>query len=173
MDTPTPQSGPAMLSAESMAKLERAVAKYPSDQRQSAVMAALAIAQDEKGWLATDTMDFVARYLGMPAVAVYEVATFYTMYELAPVGRNKLTLCTNLPCQLQGAEVAAEHLKKTLGIGFGQTTADGCFTLKEGECMGACGDAPVMMKNNRTMLSWMTPDKLDTLIADLRSKGGA
>ena len=136
-------------------------------------MAALAIAQEEKGWLSTPVMDAIARHIGMPAMAVYEVATFYTMYDLAPVGRNKLTLCTNLPCQLQGAGAAAEHLKRKLGIGFGETTADGCITLKEGECMGACGDAPVMMRNNRTMLSWMTPDKLDALVDQLRAEGAA
>jgi NADH-quinone oxidoreductase subunit E len=165
--------GDVMLSAASIARIDRAIAKYPPDQRQSAVMAALAIAQEERGWLSTGVMDAIARHIGMPAMAVYEVATFYTMYDLAPVGRNKLTLCTNLPCQLQGAGVAAEHLKRRLGIGFGETTADGCFTLKEGECMGACGDAPVMMRNNRTMLPWMTPDKLDALVDQLRAECGA
>ncbi len=100
-------------------------------------------------------MDAVALHLGMPPVAVYEVATFYTMYNLKPTGRFKLTICTNLPCALQGANVAAEHLKRTLGIGFNETTADGRFTLKEGECMGACGDAPVVLVNNKRMCSWM------------------
>ena len=171
--TPGADDGDAMLSAGAIARIDRAIAKYPADQRQSAVMAALAIAQEEKGWLSDPVMDQVARHIGMPAVAVYEVATFYTMYDLAPVGRNKLTLCTNLPCQLQGANIAAEHLKQKLGIGFGETTADGCFTLKEGECMGACGDAPVLMRNNRTMLSWMTPDKLDALVDTLRAECGA
>ncbi len=165
--------GEAVLSAGAIARIDRAIAKYPADQRQSAVMAALAIAQEEKGWLSTAAMDAVARHIGMPAVAVYEVATFYTMYDLVPVGRNKLTLCTNLPCQLQGAGAAAEHLKATLGIGFGETTADGCFTLKEGECMGACGDAPVMMRNNRAMLSWMTPERIDALVEQLRAEHGA
>ena len=163
--------GDALLSAASIARIDRAIAKYPPDQRQSAVMAALAIAQEAHGWLSTGVMDAIARHIGMPAMAVYEVATFYTMYDLSPVGRNKLTLCTNLPCQLQGAGGAAEHLKRTLGIGFGETTADGCFTLKEGECMGACGDAPVMMRNNHTMLSWMTPDRLDALVEQLRAEG--
>ena len=134
----------------------------------SAIMAALTIAQDEKGWLATETMDFVAQYLGVPPIAVYEVASFYTMYDMRPVGRHKLTICTNLPCALQGAAAAAEHLKRRLGIGFGETTADGCFTLKEGECMGACGDAPVVLHNNKQMLSWMTPEKLDALIEELK-----
>ena len=157
-----------VLSPEALARIDKEVAKYPSGQKQSAVMAALAIAQDEKGWLPTETMDFVAQYLGMPPVAVYEVATFYTMYNLKPVGRHKLTVCTNLPCALQGATMSAEHLKQTLGIGFNETTADGCFTLKEGECMGACGDAPVLLHNNKRMLCAMTPDKLDKLIEELK-----
>ena len=105
----------------------------------------------------------------MPPIAVYEVASFYTMYDLKPVGRHKLTICTNLPCALQGAAAAAEHLKQKLRIGFNETTADGCFTWKEGECMGACGDAPVMLHNNKKMLSWMTPEKLDRLIDELKS----
>jgi NADH-quinone oxidoreductase subunit E len=158
-----------LLSPDSLARIDREIAKYPESGKQSAVMAALTIAQDELGWLSTETMNFVAHYLGMPPIAVYEVATFYTMYELQPPGRCKLTICTNLPCALQGANVAAEHLKKKLGIGFGETTADGEFTLREGECMGACGDAPVMLMNNKTMLSWMTPDKIDALI-DARRK---
>jgi NADH-quinone oxidoreductase subunit E len=157
-----------LLSPAALAKIDREVAKYPAGEQQSAVMAALAIAQDEKGWLATETMDFVAQYLGMPPIAVYEVATFYTMYNLKPIGRCKLTLCTNLPCALQGANVAAEHLKKRLGIGFNETTPDGLFSLKEGECLGACGDAPVLLLNNKTMLSWMTPEKLDAFIEEQR-----
>lgn len=157
-------NAPLKLSPQSLARIDRELAKYPPGERQSAVMAALAIAQDEHGWLSTETMDFVARYLDMPPIAVYEVATFYTMYHLKPVGRCKLTICTNLPCALQGANVAAEHLKKRLGIGFGETTADGGFTLKEGECLGACGDAPVILMNNKKMLSWMTPEKIDALI---------
>ncbi|HEX6003659.1 MAG TPA: NADH-quinone oxidoreductase subunit NuoE [Burkholderiales bacterium] len=157
-----------MLSPEALIRIDRAVAKYPPERKQSAIMAALTIAQDEKGWLATETMDFVAQYLGVPPIAVYEVASFYTMYDMRPVGRHKLTICTNLPCALQGAAAAAEHLKRRLGIGFGETTADGCFTLKEGECMGACGDAPVVLHNNKQMLSWMTPEKLDALIEELK-----
>ncbi|MDP1674917.1 MAG: NADH-quinone oxidoreductase subunit NuoE [Burkholderiales bacterium] len=156
-----------MLSPESLAKIDKAVAKYPPERKDSAVMAALTIAQAEKGWLSAETMDFVAQYLGMPPVAVYEVATFYTMYNLKPVGRHKLTICTNLPCALQGATHAAEHLKKALGIGFNETTADDRFTLKEGECMGACGDAPVMLQNNHTMLCAMSPEKIDRLLKEL------
>jgi NADH-quinone oxidoreductase subunit E len=161
-------NAPMTLSPESLAKIDRAVAKYPPDRKDSAVMAALTIAQAEKGWLSTETMDFVAHYLGMPPVAVYEVASFYTMYDLKPVGKYKLTICTNLPCALQGATHAAEHLKKALGIGFNETTADGRITLKEGECMGACGDAPVMLQNNHRMLCAMTPDKIDQLLKELK-----
>jgi NADH-quinone oxidoreductase subunit E len=161
-------NAPLTLSPDALARVDRAVAKYPPDQRQSAVMAALTIAQDEKGWLSTETMDFVAAYLGMPPIAVYEVASFYTMYDLKPSGKCKIALCTNLPCALQGANVAAEHLKKTLGIGFNETTADGMFTLREGECFGACGDAPVLLVNNKRMCCAMTPDKLDQLLKALK-----
>jgi NADH-quinone oxidoreductase subunit E len=157
-----------VLSAEALKKIDREVAKYPADQKQSAVMAALAIAQDEKGWLANETMDFVARYLGMPPVAVYEVATFYNMYNLKPAGRHKITVCTNLPCALSGGVDAAEHLKSRLGVGFNETTSDGCFTLREGECMGACGDAPVLLVDNKRMCSFMSNDKLDLLVEELK-----
>lgn len=161
-------NAPMLLSPEALAKIDAAVAKYPADQKQSAVMAALAAAQDEKGWLSTEVMDFVARYLGMPPIAVYEVASFYGMYNLKPVGRNKLAICTNLPCALQGAGAAAEHLKKKLGIGFNETTPDGRITLKEAECLGACGDAPVLLHNNKRMLCAMTAERLDALLKDLK-----
>jgi len=161
-------NAPMILSPGALARIDAAIAKYPPDQRQSAVMAALTVAQDEKGWLSTETMDFVAAYLGMPPIAVYEVASFYTMYDLKPSGKHKIALCTNLPCALQGANVAAEHLKKTLGVGFNETTADGMFTLREGECFGACGDAPVLLLNNKRMLCAMTPEKLDDLLKDLK-----
>jgi NADH-quinone oxidoreductase subunit E len=156
------------LSAESLKKIDREVAKYPPDQKQSAVMGALIIAQDEKGWLANDTMDFVASYLGMPSVAVYEVATFYSMYNLKPTGKYKLTICTCLPCGLQGSLAAADHLRKKLGIDFNETTSDGRFTLKEGECMGACAMAPVVLVNNKAMHDYMSDDKLDKLIQELK-----
>ena len=156
-----------MLSAESIEKIDRELAKYPADQRQSAVMSALAIAQDEKGWLATETMDFIAHYIGMPPIAVYEVATFYNMYNLQPLGKYKITICTNLPCALSGANDASSHMKQKLGIGFNETTADGVFTLKEGECMGACGDAPVLLVNNKRMCSFMSNENLDQLLEEL------
>jgi NADH-quinone oxidoreductase subunit E len=158
-----------MLSPESLKKIDREIAKYPPDRKQSAVMSALIIAQDEKGWLAPEVMDFVANYLGLPPVLVYEVASFYTMYNLKTVGRHKLTICTNLPCGLQGALDAADHLCSRLGIGFNETTPDGKFTLKEGECMGACAMAPVLLVNNKKMHDYMTQEKLDRLIESLRN----
>ncbi len=161
-------NAPMVLSPASLAAIDKAVAKYPADQRQSAVMAALTIAQSEKGWLATETMDFVANYLGMPPIAVYEVASFYGMYNLSPVGSHKIAICTNLPCALSGATVAADYLKHKLGIGFNDTTPDGLFTLKEGECLGACGDAPVCLHNDKHMVSFMTPEKLDAWVEELR-----
>jgi NADH-quinone oxidoreductase subunit E len=156
-----------MLSADSLKKIDREIAKYPPEQKRSAVMSALIVAQDEHGWLSAEVMDFVAGYLGMAPVAVYEVASFYTMYNLKRVGRHKLTICTNLPCGLQGALDAADHLQAKLGIGFNQTTADGRFTLKEGECMGACAMAPVVLVNNKKMHDYMTHEKLDQLIESL------
>jgi NADH-quinone oxidoreductase subunit E len=157
-----------MLTTDSLQKIDREVAKYPPEQKQSAVMSALIIAQDEKGWLSTEMIDYVAKYLGMPPVQVYEVASFYTMYNLKPTGRYKLTLCTCLPCGLQGALAAADHLREKLGIDFNETTPDGRFSLKEGECMGACAMAPVLLVNNKKMLDYMTNDKLDRLLEELK-----
>jgi NADH-quinone oxidoreductase subunit E len=156
-----------MLSTESLKRIDREIAKYPLDQKQSAVMSALAIAQEEKGWLANETMNFVAEYLGMPPIAVYEVATFYNMYNLEPVGKYKITVCTNLPCALSGSNDTAAYLKQKLGIGFNQTTPNGKFTLKEGECFGACGDAPVLLVNNKRMCSFMSNEMIDKLLKEL------
>ncbi|MGI4816085.1 MAG: NADH-quinone oxidoreductase subunit NuoE [Janthinobacterium lividum] len=168
-----------MLSAEALKEIDRAVAKYPVDQKQSAVMAALTVAQDEHGYLSPEVMRFVADYLQMPAIAVQEVATFYTMYDTGgspsahggtaprPIGLRKITVCTNLPCALSGGDDAADYLKKKLGIDFNETTPDGRFTLKEGECMGACGDAPVMLVNNKRMCSFMSHAKIDQLLEEL------
>ena len=160
-----------VLSEAALRAIDRAIAKYPPDQKQSAVMAALTIAQDETGWLSPEAMDFVADYLGMPPVAVYEVASFYAMYNQQPTGKYKVTICTNLPCALQGAAAAAEHLKSKLGIGFGETTTDGLVTLKEGECFGACGDAPVLLVNNKRLCSFMRPGKIDALLDELQASG--
>jgi NADH-quinone oxidoreductase subunit E len=160
-----------MLSSESLKNIDRAVAKYPPEQKQSAVMAALAIAQREKGWLSSDLMQYIAQYLEMPPIAVYEVASFYNMYDLSPVGQFKLTICTNLPCLLQGANHTAEALKCRLGVGFNETTSDGAFTLKEGECMGACGDAPVLLVNNQKMISKLAPQAVDAFLEQLKTKG--
>lgn len=156
------------LSQDSLRKIDRELAKFPPDQRQSAVMAALRIAQTEQGWLSSHVMQEIADYIGMPAIAVYEVASFYTMYNLKPVGKHKLTVCTNLPCQLQGATACAAHAKQKLGIEFGETTADGLFTLKEGECFGACGDAPVFTVNNHDVHVKVTAERFDALVDELK-----
>jgi NADH-quinone oxidoreductase subunit E len=156
------------LSEQAVKKIDREIAKYPADQKQSAVMAALAIAQDEAGWLAPEVMQDVASYLGMPAIAVQEVATFYAMYNLKPTGKHKITICTNLPCALSGGEAAANYLKEKLGVDFLGTTSDGAFTLQEGECMGACGDSPVLLVNNKRMCSHMSNEKIDALVEELK-----
>lgn len=157
-----------LLSEQAYKKIDREIAKFPADQRQSAVMSALAIAQTELGWLSPEVMLEIAEYLRMPAIAVQEVATFYTMYNVKPVGKHKITVCTNLPCALSGGEKAAAYLKQKLGIDYRETTEDGQFTLMEGECMGACGDAPVLLVNNQRMCSWMSDDKIDTLVEELK-----
>ncbi|MDR3479307.1 MAG: NADH-quinone oxidoreductase subunit NuoE [Burkholderiaceae bacterium] len=157
-----------LLSEQAYKKIDREIAKFPADQKQSAVMAALAIAQDEKGWLAPEVMQDVADYLGMPAVAVQEVATFYAMYNLKPMGKHKITVCTNLPCALSGGEKAAHYLKEKLGVDYKETTGDGQFTLQEGECMGACADAPVLLVNNKRMCSRMSHQKIDELVEELK-----
>tara|TARA_R110001599_G_scaffold64023_3_gene178495 strand:- start:70346 stop:70825 length:480 start_codon:yes stop_codon:yes gene_type:complete len=157
-----------LLSEQAYKRIDREVAKFPSDQKQSAVMAALTIAQDETVWLSSEVLQEVADYLGMPAIAVQEVATFYNMYHTKPVGKHKISVCTNLPCQLSGGEKAAHYLKHKLGIDYHETTDDGQFTLVEGECMGACGDAPVMLVNNKRMCSFMSDDKIDTLVEELK-----
>lgn len=157
-----------MFAPETLTKFAKEVAKYPTEQKQSAVMACLALAQEELGWLPPAAIEAVAVYLGIEPIAALEVASFYNMYDLKPVGKYKLTVCTNLPCALSGGYHAAEYLKEKLGIDIGETTADGKITLKEGECMGACGDAPVFLVNNRKMCSFMTPDQIDKLLAELQ-----
>ena len=156
-----------MLSEQALQQIAVEVAKYPADQKQSAVMSALRIAQVEHGWVSPEIMVEVAQILDMPAIAVEEVATFYNMYDIKPVGKHKITVCTNLPCALSGGVSAADYLKEKLGIDFNETTADGMFTLKEGECMGACGDSPVLLHNNHTMCSFMSNEKIDALLNQL------
>ena len=157
-----------LLSEQAYKKIDRELAKFPADQRQSAVMAALAIAQDEYGWVSPEVMQDLADYIGMPAIAVQEVATFYNMYDLKPIGKHKVTICTNLPCALSGGEKAAAYLKEKLGIDYRQTTADGQFTLVKGECMGACGDSPVLLVNNKRMCGHMSNEKIDALLMELK-----
>jgi len=169
----------ALLSTQSLQQIDREVAKYPADQKQSAVMSALRIAQDQHGWLSSELMEEVATYLGMPPVWVYEVATFYNMYNLKKLGRHKVVICTNLPCALSGAVEAGRHIQEKLGLeGYNETSADGSVTLKEGECFGACGDAPVLLVNNKRMVSFMNPPQLDVLLDELsaaadRGEGGS
>jgi NADH-quinone oxidoreductase subunit E len=155
-----------MLSKESLAKIDREIAKYPPDRKQSAVLAALTVAQDEHGWLSEPLMDYVAGLLGMRPIQVYEVATFYSMYELKPVGRHKISVCTNVSCMLCGSDEIAAHLKRKLGIGFGETTADGRFTLKEVECLAACGGAPMFMVD-KTYYENLTPGRVDEILDKL------
>lgn len=157
-----------MLSAESIAKIEYELTKYPAENRQAAVMSALRIAQTEKGWLSKETIAWVADYLGIPAIAALEVATFYNMYELEPVGKYKITVCTNISCMLRDSDTIVEHLNKKLGIGFNETTPDGKFTLKEGECMGTCGGAPLFHINNTRMCEFLTPEKVDEILEELK-----
>lgn len=160
-----------MISEESKARFAREVAKYPADQKQSAVMACLAIAQQELGYVSEDAERDVAQYLGMPVMAVHEVTTFYNMYNQRPVGKYKLNVCTNLPCQLRDGVSTLQYLEKKLGISMGETTPDGMFTLQQSECLGACADSPVMLVNDRSMCSFMSPEKLDQLVDGLRAAG--
>jgi NADH-quinone oxidoreductase subunit E len=161
------------LSEKTLADIAHNVAKYPPEQKQSAVMAALIAAQTELGWISPQVIATVAKILDMPTIAVDEVATFYNMYNTKPIGKYKLVICTNLPCQLTHGQTAANHLKDTLGIGFNETTPCGTFTLKEGECMGACGDSPVMLVNDKRMCSFMSKEKIDSLLSELRAGGQA
>ncbi len=156
-----------MLSNKIQEQIKRELNKYPADQKQSAVMAALRFVQDEKGWISNDDMADVADYLGMPHMAVYEVATFYHMYNLKPMGKYTLTVCTNLSCQLMGANETLDYLKGKLGIGLNEVTADGKFSLREAECMGACVEAPLLNVNNKRMCSRLTPAKIDEILAEL------
>ncbi len=158
-----------MISDSIRTRFDREVAKYPAEQRQSAVMACLSIVQQEQGFVSIESEHDIAEYLGMPQIAVHEVTTFYNMYNQQPVGRFKLNVCTNLPCQLRDGQKALHHLEHKLGIAMGETTADGLFTLQQSECLGACADSPVMLVNDRTMCSFMSNEKLDQLVDGLRA----
>ena len=161
-----------MISEATQARFSHEVAKYPAEQKQSAVMACLAIVQQEQGHITEDTEASIAQYLGMPQIAVHEVTTFYNMYNQQPVGKFKVAVCTNLPCLLRNGYEALQHLEKKLGIKVGETTADGMFTLQQCECLGACADAPVMLVNDRNMCSFMDDQKLDELVDGLRAAEG-
>jgi NADH-quinone oxidoreductase subunit E len=159
----------ATISEAGLQRCAREVAKYPPEHKQSAVLACLAIVQRELGYVSEQSEEFVAVYLGMPTIAVHEVTTFYNMYNQQPVGRFKLNVCTNLPCQLRDGQGALEHLCSRLGVDEGGTTADGLFTVQKAECLGACADAPVMLVNDRQMCSFMSSERLDELVAMLAS----
>ena len=157
-----------MLSKESIQKIDYELTKYPADQRQAAVMSALRIVQTERGWLSQECISEVAEYLRMPEIAAMEVATFYNMYDLEPVGKYKLTVCTNISCMLRDSDAIVKHLQTKLGVGFDEVTADGKFCLKEGECMGACSGAPLMTVNNHTMHENLTPESVDEILEGLK-----
>ena len=162
-----------MISESTKARFAREVAKFPADQKQSAVMACLSIVQQELGWVSPESEQVVAEVLGMPVMAVHEVTTFYNMYNQKPVGKFKLNVCTNLPCQLRGGAQALAHLEHKLGVSVGETTADGLFTLQPSECQGACADAPVLLVNDRHMCSFMSHEKLDQLVDSLKKAEAA
>jgi NADH-quinone oxidoreductase subunit E len=166
------QTSVSTLSASTLSRFAKEVAKYPADQKQSAVMACLAIVQQELGFVSTDSEKAIAEYLGMAPIAVHEVTTFYNMYNQRPLGKYKFNVCTNLPCQLRDGAKALDHLEKKLGIAMGETTADGMFTLQQSECLGACADSPVMLVNDRDMCSFMSNDKLEQLVDGLRAAEG-
>lgn len=157
-----------MLSKESIEKIEYELTKYPLEKRQAAVMSALRIVQMERGWLSQESISEVANYLGIPEIAAMEVATFYNMYDLEPVGKYKLTVCTNISCMLRGSDEIVGHLQDKLGVGFNEITPDGKFCLKEGECMGCCGGAPLLHVNNTEMHEFLTPEKVDALLKELK-----
>ncbi|MEI2635405.1 MAG: NADH-quinone oxidoreductase subunit NuoE [Methylotenera sp.] len=157
-----------MLSKEAIQKIDYELTKYPADQRQAAVMSALRIVQTERGWLSQECISEVAEYLRMPEIAAMEVATFYNMYDLEPVGKYKLTVCTNISCMLRDSDAIVDHLQAKLGVGFNEVTSDGKFCLKEGECMGACSGAPLMTVNNHTMHENLTPESVDAILERLK-----
>jgi NADH-quinone oxidoreductase subunit E len=162
-----------LLSEQAYRKIDQELSKFPAEKKRSAILASLTIAQDEKGWVSPEVVEDVANYLGVEPIAVQEVASFYNMLDTKPVGRYKLAVCTNLPCALRGSEEALAHVREKLGISLGETTPDGLFTVIEAECMGACGDAPLVLVNNKQMCVRMSQDKLDTMIDQIRQEGKA
>ena len=157
-----------MLSPQAIERIDYELTKYPADQRQAAVMSALRIVQTERGWLSKESITEIAQYLRMPEIAVMEVASFYNMYDLSPVGKYKITICTNISCMLRDSDEIVNHLKAKLGVGFNEVTPDGKFCLKEGECMGCCGGAPLMHVNNTKMHEFLTLEKVDVIIEELK-----
>ena len=163
----TSSSGHVPLSAATLERFATEVAKFPPEQKQSAVMACLSIVQQERGYVSRQAEDDIAAYLGMPSIAVYEVTTFYNMYNQQPVGKFKINVCTNLPCQLRDGQQALAHICRKLGVAVGGTTSDGQFTVQQSECLGACADSPVMLINDREMISFMSNERIDDLLATL------
>ena len=159
-----------MLSPQAIEKIDYELTKYPANQRQAAVMSALRVVQTERGWLSQESISEVAQYLGIPEIAALEVATFYNMYDLQPVGEHKITVCTNISCMLRGSDEIVSHLKTKLGIGFNEVTPDGKFCLKEGECMGCCGGAPLLHINNTQMHEFLTTAKVDEILKSLNKE---
>src|SRR5690554_2185796 len=157
-----------LLSEKAYQQIDRELTKFPPEQKRSAIMASLTIAQEEKGWLSTETIEDVANYLGLPPVMIQEVATFYDMYHLEPVGKYTISVCTNLPCALRDGVKSGQYLKDKLGIDYGQTTPDGLFTIEECECLGSCGDSPLMLVNNHHMCVRMEPERIDAMLKALK-----
>lgn len=160
-----------LLSEKAYQQIDKELSKFPADQRRSAIMASLAIAQQEKGWVSPEIIEDVAQYIGVEPIAVQEVATFYNMFHTKPVGRVTISVCTNLPCALRDGVKAGEYLKEKLGIEYGETTADGQFSLVMGECMGSCGDSPVMLLNNQHMCVRMEAERIDAMLEELKTHG--
>ncbi len=154
------------LSDDMLAEIKKELDKYPADRKQSAVMAALRIAQDEFRWVSREIMQEIADLLEMPAIHVYEVATFYSMYEHKDVGQHKICVCTNISCQLRGSKDVLDYLKQKTGIGPGETTSDGRISIKEVECLGACGGAP-MMQVDKEYYENLTTESIDKILEGL------
>lgn len=158
-----------LLSEKAYQRIDQELTKFPAEQKRSAIMASLTIAQEEKGWVSTEVIEDVANYLGLPTIMVEEVATFYDMYHLKPVGKYMISVCTNLPCALRDGVKSGEYLKEKLGIDYGETTPDGLFSMEECECLGSCGDAPLMLVNNHHMCVRMQPERIDAMLEAIKN----